>query len=152
MGAAKYYWSKTWGLKHQKTGQVPWQMMQKNSLSNLCLTNVRNLEVFLEVHGRDIIWQNQSKVIIWLAQMQMQLQLDCSCHFTGRDIYQSHTPLYAYMWNGIKPIFNQVFDPITLTCCFCFWRMLRIQVWLSRFKFGWVKLFDAGTGHTYKEN
>ena len=28
-------------------------MMQKSSLSNFCLTNVRNL-VFLEVHGRDI--------------------------------------------------------------------------------------------------
>ena len=29
-------------------------MMQTSSLSNFCLTNVRNLEVFLEVHGRDI--------------------------------------------------------------------------------------------------
>ena len=29
-------------------------MMQKSSLSNYCLTNVRNLKVFLEVHGRDI--------------------------------------------------------------------------------------------------
>ena len=26
----------------------------KSSLSNSCLTNVRNLKVFLEVHGRDI--------------------------------------------------------------------------------------------------
>ena len=29
-------------------------MMQKSSLSNFCLTNVINLKVFLEVHGRDI--------------------------------------------------------------------------------------------------
>ena len=29
-------------------------MMRKSSLSNFCLTNVRNLKVFLEVHGRDI--------------------------------------------------------------------------------------------------
>ena len=29
-------------------------MMQKSSLSNFCLTNVRNLKEFLEVHGRDI--------------------------------------------------------------------------------------------------
>ena len=29
-------------------------MVQKRSLSNFCLTNVRNLQVFLEVHGRDI--------------------------------------------------------------------------------------------------
>ena len=28
--------------------------MQKSSLSNFCLTNVKNLKVFLEVHGRDI--------------------------------------------------------------------------------------------------
>ena len=28
--------------------------MQKRSLSNFCLTNVRNLKVFLEVHSRDI--------------------------------------------------------------------------------------------------
>ena len=36
------------------TGKVPWQMMQKSSLLNFCLTNVRNLKVFLEIHGRDI--------------------------------------------------------------------------------------------------
>ena len=29
-------------------------MMQKSSLSNFCLTNVRNFKVFLAVHGRDI--------------------------------------------------------------------------------------------------
>ena len=38
------------------TGKVPWQMMQKSSLSNFCLTNVRNLKVFLEVHGTDIVF------------------------------------------------------------------------------------------------
>ena len=27
---------------------------EKNSLSNLCLTNIRNLKVFLEIQGRDI--------------------------------------------------------------------------------------------------
>ena len=35
---------------------------KKSSLSNFCLTNVRNLKVFLEVHGRDIAfaksWQS----------------------------------------------------------------------------------------------
>ena len=44
------------------------------------------------------------------------------------------------------PIFNLVFDPMTLTCCFCF---------LSNAKdtsFSSVILFDTGTGHTYKEN
>ena len=29
-------------------------MMQKSSLSDFFLTNVRNLKVFLELHGRDI--------------------------------------------------------------------------------------------------
>ena len=106
-------------------------MMQKSSLSNFCLTNVRNLKVFLEVHGRDIDFAKSEQSYHLTTRMQRQLQLDCFCHFTGRDIYQSHTPLYAYMLNGIKPIFNQVFDPMTLTCSFCFWRMVRIQVWLS---------------------
>ena len=29
-------------------------MMQKSSLSNFCLTNVRNLKVFIEIHSREI--------------------------------------------------------------------------------------------------
>ena len=33
---------------------VPWQMMQKSSLSTFWLTYVRNLKVFLEIRGRDI--------------------------------------------------------------------------------------------------
>ena len=36
------------------TEKVPWQMMQKSTLSNFCLANVRNLKVFLELQGRDI--------------------------------------------------------------------------------------------------
>ena len=28
----------------------------ESSLSNFCLTNVRNLKAFLEVHGRDIVF------------------------------------------------------------------------------------------------
>ena len=90
-----------------------WQMIQKSSLSNFCLTNVRNLKVFLEVHGRDIDFEKSE-------QNYHLTSTDAEAHFTGRDVYQSHTPLYAYMRNGTKPIFNQVFDPMTLTCCFCF--------------------------------
>ena len=41
----------------------------KNSLSNFCLTNVRNLKVFLEVHGRDIAFA----------------KLDQSYHLTSTD-------------------------------------------------------------------
>ena len=91
-------------------------MMQKSSLPNFCLTTVRNLKVFLEVLGRDIDFA-KSEQSYHLTSTDAD---DCSCLFTGRDIYQSHTPLYAYMGNGIKPKFNQVFDPMTLTCCFCF--------------------------------
>ena len=69
----------------------------KRSLSNFCLTNVRNLEVFLEVHGRDIDFAKSEQSYHLTSMDARQLQLDCSCHFTGRDIYQSHTPLYAYM-------------------------------------------------------
>ena len=59
----------------------------KSSLSNFCLTNVRNLKVFLEVHGRDIDFAKSE---------QSQLQLDCSCHFTGRDKYQSYSIVCIY--------------------------------------------------------
>ena len=105
-------------------------MMQKSSLSNFCLTNVRNLKVFLEVHGRDIAFakSEQSYHLTSTDAETAAIRLLLPLHRKRQiPIYQSHTPLYAYMWNGIKPIFNQVFDPMTLTCCFCFWRMLRIQ-------------------------
>ena len=36
-------------------------MMQKSSLSNFCLTKVRNLKVFLEVQGRDIDFAKSEK-------------------------------------------------------------------------------------------
>ena len=37
------------------------KMMQKSSLSNLGLTNVRNLKVFLEVHDRDIAFSKSEQ-------------------------------------------------------------------------------------------
>ena len=33
----------------------------KSNISNFCLTNVRNLKVFLEVHGRDIAFANSEQ-------------------------------------------------------------------------------------------
>ena len=75
-------------------------MMQKSSLSNFCLTNVRNLKVFLEVHGKDIAFakSEQSYHLTSTDSEAAAVRL----LFTGRDIYQSHTPLSAYMSNGIK--------------------------------------------------
>ena len=76
---------------------------KKSSLSNFCLTNVRNLKVFLEVHGRDIAFAKSEQSYHLTstdseaAAVRFLLPL-----FTGRDIYQSHTPLSAYMSNGIK--------------------------------------------------
>ena len=93
----------------------------KSSLSNFCLTNVRNLKVFLEVHGRDIDFakSEQSYNLTSTDAEAAAVRLLLPLH-RKRYIYTSHTPLYAYMGNGIKPIFDQVFDPMTLTCCFCF--------------------------------
>ena len=95
-------------------------MMQKSSLSNFCLTNVRNLKVFVEVHGRDIDFakSEQSYRLTSTDADAAAVRLLLPLH--RKIIYLSHTPLYAYIRNGIKPIFNQVFDPMTLTCCFCF--------------------------------
>ena len=63
-------------------------MQRKRSLSKFCLTNVRNLKVFIEVHGRDIAFAKSEQ----------------SNHFTstGRDINQSYTPLYAYILKAIN--------------------------------------------------
>ena len=89
-------------------------MMQKSSLSNFCLTNVRNLKVFLELHGRDIDFakSEQSYHLTSTDAEAAAVRLLLPLHrkryipesysivcivFTGRDIYQSHTPLYAYM-------------------------------------------------------
>ena len=53
------------------------------------------------------ILQNQSNVITRLAQMQ--LQLDCFCHSTGRDIYQSNIPdLDLSSTNGI--VSTKIYD------------------------------------------
>ena len=49
-------------------------MMQKNSLLNFCLTNVRNLKVFLEVHGRDIDFAKSEQSYHLTSTVQMQLQ------------------------------------------------------------------------------
>ena len=94
-------------------------MMQKSSLSNFCLTNVRNLKVFLEVHGRDIDFAK--------SEQSYNLTSTDADAAAVRFLLPLHRKRYlpvilqcAYMGNGIKPIFVQVFDPMTLTCCFCF--------------------------------
>ena len=61
-------------------------------------TNVRNLKVFLEVHGRDLDFakSEQSNHLtstdIEAAAVRLLLSLN-----RKRYIYQSHTPLYSYM-------------------------------------------------------
>ena len=35
---------------------------KKSSISNFCLTNVRNLKVFLEIHGRDIAFAKLEQI------------------------------------------------------------------------------------------
>ena len=41
-------------IKKQPTANIIDGNVQLHILSNFCLTNIRNLKVFLEVHGRDI--------------------------------------------------------------------------------------------------
>ena len=63
-----------------------------------------------------------------------------------RHIPESYSIVCIYV-NGIKPIFNQVFDPMTLT------DMLFLLLKNAKdSSYSLVNLFDAGTGHTYKEN
>ena len=72
-------------------------MMQKSSLSNFCLTNVRNLKVLLEVQGRDIDFAKSEQSYHLTSKDGEAAAVRLLCHSTGSDIYQSHTPLYAYM-------------------------------------------------------
>ena len=67
----------------------------KSSLS-FCLTNVRNLKVFLEVHGRDIAFAKSEQSYHLTSMDAEAAAVICSCHFTGRYIYQTNTPVYAY--------------------------------------------------------
>ena len=46
---------------------------KKQSIS-FCLTNVRNLKVFLEVHGRDIDFAKSEQSYHLTSTVQMQLQ------------------------------------------------------------------------------
>ena len=68
-------------------------MMQKSSLSNFCLTNVRNLKVFLDVHGRDIDFakSEQSYHLTSTDAEAAAVRLLLPLH------RKSHTPLYAYI-------------------------------------------------------
>ena len=59
--------------------------------------NVINLKAFLEEHSRDIDFAKSEQSYHLTSTDAEAAQLDCSCHFTRRDIYQSCTPLYAYM-------------------------------------------------------
>ena len=72
-------------------------MMQKSSLSNFCLTNVRNLKVFLEVLGRDIDFakSEQSYHLTSKDAEAAAVRLLLPLH-RKRHIPES-TPLYAYM-------------------------------------------------------
>ena len=92
----------------------------KSSLSNFCLTNVRNLKVFLKVHGRDIDFA-KSKQSYHLTSTDAEaaaVRLLLPLH-RKRYIPESYAIVCMYV-KWLKPIFNQVFDPMTLTCCFCF--------------------------------
>ena len=93
----------------------------KSSLSNFCLTNVRNLKVFLEVHGRDIDFakSEQSYHLTSTDAEAAAVRLLVPLH-RKRYIPESYSIVCVYNGNGIKPIFNHVFDSMTLTCCFCF--------------------------------
>ena len=95
-------------------------MMQKSSLSNFCLTNVRNLKVFLEVHGRyiDFAKSEQSYHLTSTDAEEAAVKLPLPLH-RKRHIPESYSIVCIYV-DGIKPTFNQVFDPMTLICCFCF--------------------------------
>ena len=92
-------------------------MMQKSSLSNFCLTNVRNLKVFLEVHGRDIAFA-KSEQTYHLTRTDAEaaaVRLLLPLHME-----ETYTRVILHCMHICEMALNQVFDLMTLTCCFCF--------------------------------
>ena len=74
-------------------------MMQKSSLSNFCLTNVRNLKVFLEVHGRDIDFakSEQSYHLTSMDEEAAAVRLLLPLHrkrYEGGSICNDNSPVY----------------------------------------------------------
>ena len=95
---------------------------KKSSLLIFCLTNVRYLLVFLEVHGRDIAFakSEQSYHLTSTDTEVVAVRLLLPFH-RKKHIPESYSIVCIHVYvKCIKPIFNHVFDPMTLTCCFCF--------------------------------
>ena len=119
-------------------------MMQKSSLSNFCLTNVRNLKVFLEVHGRDIA----------LAKSEQ------SYHLTSKDAEAAAVRLLLSLTS------QEETESYSIVCIYVKWHLTHISCGVLSHdtdmlfllsknakdsSYSYVNLFDAGTGHTYKE-
>ena len=72
--------------------------MQKSSLSNISLTNVRNFKVFLEVHGRDITFAKSEQsyhltsMDVGAAAVRLLLPLHRSRH-----IPEAYSIVYIYV-------------------------------------------------------
>ena len=73
-------------------------MVQKSSLSNVCLTNVRNLKVFIEVHGRDIDFakSEQSYQLTSTDEEAAAVRLLFPLH-RKRHIPESYSIVYIYV-------------------------------------------------------
>ena len=70
----------------------------KSSLSNFCLTNVRNLKVFLEVHGRDIDFAKSEQ----------------SYHLTSTDAE-------AFAVRLLLPLHRKKYIPYSIVCIYVKW-------------------------------
>ena len=70
----------------------------KSSLSNVCLTNVRNLKVFIEVHGRDIAFakSEQSYHLTSMDAEAAAVRLLFPIH-RKRHIPESYSIVYIYV-------------------------------------------------------
>ena len=77
---------------------------------------------YQEVHGRDIYFA-KSEQCYYLTSMDAEaaaVRLILPLH-RKRHIPESYSIVYIDVkQHQTLPIFNLVFDPMTLTCCFCF--------------------------------
>ena len=75
-------------------------MMQNSSLSHFCLTNVRNIKVFLEVHGRDIAFTKSEQ----------------SYHLTSTDAEEAAVRLFLPLYRK-----RHIPDSYSIVCIYVKW-------------------------------
>ena len=70
---------------------------KKRQPIKILLDQCQKSYVFYEVRGRDKAFANSEQCYHLTSTDAEAVAVRLLCHFTGRDVYRSYTPLSAYM-------------------------------------------------------